>query len=376
MQKTMYANQVDDFFDKQLEFQSLGTSIMITQKQYIQLLLITFGLLSLFLLLALLLKSAVEILFLIFAGILFAIFIRGLSRFLFMRFINLPENLAIVLTLLLLVTAFIFFIILLAPQLADQAGKIVEQLPAALENIREKTGSLGWLQELLQKESSASLTAAGEMSKRFLGIFATTFGILSSLFIILIIGLYLCFTPWYYVDGFLRLVPVTWRSRGSQVFLALNYILGRWLIGRFVCMLLVTLLTFFGLLFLGVTLPLGLAVLAGLFTFIPYLGPIISAVPAILLGFMQSSTTALYVILLYLIIQTIESYLITPLIQQKEVSLPPVLTLASQVVLGSIFGFPGMLLASPLTASALVLVKMLYIEQVFHEPTEVNGTDT
>ena len=212
------------------------------------------------------------------------------------------------------------------------------------------------------------------MTSKFLGIFANTFDILSSLFIILFIGLYLCFTPQYYIDGFLRLVPFGWRGRGRQVFQCLNYILERWLIGRFVGMLVVSILTFLGLLFLGVTLPLGLAVLAGLLTFIPYLGPIISAVPAILLGYTQSSSTAFYVILLYLIIQVIESYVITPLIQQKEVSLPPVLTLVSQVLLGSLYGFPGLLLATPLTASALVLVKMLYIEDVFLEPTDVDGT--
>ncbi len=347
---------------------------MIQRKEYIQLLLITFGLLALFLFLAFLLKSAVEVLLLTFAGILFAVFVRGLSRFLFIRFIGMPVPLAISITLLLLVLAFTVFIILLAPDLTSQGAKLVEQLPAALEQLRQKASSLQWLEDLLKNNSSAPFTAAGKMTSKFLGIFANTFDILSSLFIILFIGLYLCFTPQYYIDGFLRLFPFGWRGRGRQVFQSLNYILERWLIGRFVGMLVVSILTFLGLLFLGVTLPLGLAVLAGLLTFIPYLGPIISAVPAILLGYTQSSSTAFYVILLYLIIQVIESYVITPLIQQKEVSLPPVLTLVSQVLLGSLYGFPGLLLATPLTASALVLVKMLYIEDVFLEPTDVDGT--
>ena len=347
---------------------------MIEKKEYTRLLLITLGLVGLFVLLAFLLKSATEILLLIFAGILFAIFFRGLSRFLFVRFIGLPENLSIIITLLLLVSAFAGFIIMMAPELAAQGSKLVEQLPAALENLRQKINSLDWLEELLKNNSSAPLTAAGKMTSQFLGIFANTFDIISSLFIVLFVGLYLCFTPQYYVDGFLRLFPLSWRGRGHEVFQALNHILERWLIGRFVGMLLVGLLTFVGLLVLGVTLPLGLAVLAALMTFIPYLGPVISAIPAILLGYMQSWSTGLYVILLYLIIQTIESYLITPLIQQREVSLPPVLTLASQVLLGSLFGFPGLLLATPLTASALVLVKMLYLENVMLESTDLDDT--
>ncbi len=346
---------------------------MIQPKEYTQLLLITFGLLGLFLLLVFLLKSAVEVLLLIFAGILFAIFVRGLSGFLFVKFIGLPKNPAIVLTLLLLISAFSCFIVLLAPDLTKQGAKLVEQLPAALENIRQKTSSLGWLENLLRNNSSAPFTAAGKITSQFLGFFANTFGLISSLFVILFVGLYLCFTPQYYVEGFLRLVPNAWRGRGRQVFQGLSHILGRWLIGRFVGMLVVGVLTFIGLLALKVTLPLGLAVLAGLMTFVPYLGPIISAIPAILLGYMQSSTTGLYVVLLYLLIQAIESYILTPLIQQREVSLPPVLTLASQVLLGSLFGFPGLLLATPLTAGALVIVKMLYIEDVFLEPTDIEG---
>ncbi len=348
---------------------------MITKREYTQLLLITLGVVGLFLLLAFLVKAAVEILLLTFAGILFAIFIRGLSRFLFVRYLGMPEVPAIIITLLLVVAALAGFIILLAPELAAQGAKLVKQLPEALENLRQKTNSLDWLKELFKNNSSAPFTAAGKMTSQFLGIFANTFDVISSLFIVLFVGLYLCFTPQYYIDGFLRLIPLNWRGRGRQIFEALNHTLGHWLIGRFVGMLLVGILTFLGLLFLGVTLPLGLAVLAALMTFIPYLGPIISAIPAILLGYMQSLSTGLYVILLYLIIQTIESYLITPLIQQREVALPPVLTLASQVLLGSLFGFPGLLLATPLTASALVLIKMLYIEDVFLEPTDVNGID-
>ena len=346
---------------------------MVEQKKYIQLFLISLGLAGLFVLLFFLLKSAMDILLLIFAGILFAIFIRGLSRFLFVRFIGLPENLAIVTTLLLLVAACTAFIILLAPQLAAQGAKLAQQLPDALENIRQKTNSLDWLKELVKSKDSAPFIAAGKITGEFFGIFANTLDIVSSLFVILFVGLYLCFTPQYYVNGFLRLFPLSWRGRGYEIFQALNHILGRWLIGRFVGMLLVGLLTFLGLLFFGVTLPLGLAVLAGLLTFIPYLGPIISAVPAVLLGYMQSLTTGLYVILLYLIIHMIESYFITPLIQQKEVSLPPVLTLAAQVLLGSLFGLPGLILATPLTAGALILVKRLYIEGVFHESTAVYG---
>ncbi len=347
---------------------------MMEENEYIKRVLITLGLLSLFLLLAIILQSAVEVLLLIFTGILFAIFVRALSTFLFIRLLSLPENTAIVLTLLLLASVFAAFIIFLAPQLSEQAEKLLKRLPEALKNINSKIGYLDWFKNLVQSNKSSPLGAAGNMTSRFLGIFATTFGIVSSVFIVMFVALYMCFTPRYYMEGALRLLPPNQRERGRQIFIALNRILGRWIIGRIVGMLVVSLVTFLGLFILDVPLPLGLAIMAGLLTFIPYLGPIIAAVPAFLLSFMQSSTTGLYVILLYLFVQTIESYVITPLIQQKEISLPPVLTLASQAVLGNIFGFLGVMVASPLTASSLVLVKMLYIRNVFHEDTDTDDS--
>jgi predicted PurR-regulated permease PerM len=209
-----------------------------------------------------------------------------------------------------------------------------------------------------------------------MGLLATTFGAITSAFIILFVGLYLSFSPRYYVNGLLHLIPERSRNRADQVFQALDYTLGRWLIGRFIEMLMISVFTYLGLLLLDIPLALMLATLAGILTFIPNIGPVISAIPAILLAFTQSPMTAFYVVLLYVVIQTIESYLITPLIQKRAVSLPPVLTLSSQVVLGSTLGLLGLILATPLTAAALVLVKLIYVENVLGDNAEVEGIST
>ncbi len=119
-----------------------------------------------------------------------------------------------------------------------------------------------------------------------------------------------------------------------------------------------------GLGLLKVPLALALAILAGLLTFIPYLGPILSAVPAVLFALTKSSALALYVVLLYVGVQAIESYLLEPIVQRKTVHLPPALTIFSQVVLGVLVGGLGVALASPLMAAALVAVNMLYIQDV------------
>ena len=140
--------------------------------------------------------------------------------------------------------------------------------------------------------------------------------------------------------------------------------LRRWLVGRFALMVINGALTAIGLKLLGIPLALTLGVLAGLLNFVPNFGPWIAAIPAVLIAFLQGPQQALYVAVLYLVLQSVDGYLLTPLVDRKSVELPPVLTITAQVVLGLAFGFIGILLASPLTAVTLILIKMLYIEDL------------
>jgi len=340
--------------------------------------LIFLALLSLFLLLGALAWYSVQMLLLIFAGILIAIFIRGVAGFLFGRLLPLPEKAGILATLLILLALICAFFILLVPQLVEQGDKIVQQLPEALKLLQEKTGlPPGWTGDLLEKaQDSGALDSTGKIARRAMGLFATTLGAITSLFIMLFVGLYLAFSPHYYRRGILQLFPENSRKGAEQALQALDYTLAHWLIGRFIGMLIISVFTFIGLLLLNIPMALALATLAGLLTFIPNIGPVISAIPAILLGFTVSPMTAALVVLVFAVIQGIESYLITPLIQQRAVSLPPVLTLSSQVVLGSAMGILGLALATPLTAAALVLVKLLYVEQVLGDKAGVKGIDS
>lgn len=118
--------------------------------------------------------------------------------------------------------------------------------------------------------------------------------------------------------------------------------------------------------------PLALALLAGLFSFVPYLGPIVSAVPALLLALSQDQQRALYVLILYIGVQAVEGNLLTPLVQQKAVSLPAAMILFAQIMLGVLVGGIEIVLATPLAAVILVAVKMLYIEDILGD-TESAG---
>ena len=180
--------------------------------------------------------------------------------------------------------------------------------------------------------------------------------------IILFSGLYLAAAPSPYQRGLLRLVPMAARRRTAEVMFAVGYTLRWWLLGQLLSMTVVGVLMGVGLAVLGVPLAFALGVLAGLFEFVPTIGPVIGLVPALLLALAEDPRTALYVLILYGIVQTVESYLLTPLVQERVLALPPVVTIATQVLFGWTLGAVGLLVAVPFVAMAVVIVQMVYVE--------------
>lgn len=126
--------------------------------------------------------------------------------------------------------------------------------------------------------------------------------------------------------------------------------------------LLVSVSTGIGLWLLGAPFAVPLALLAGLMEFVPYIGPFIATVPAVIIAFAESPQLGLSVLVLYVVLQVLESYVLAPLVQQKAVHLAPALILFLQVLMGVLAGPLGVALATPLAAALLVAVKMLYIE--------------
>jgi predicted PurR-regulated permease PerM len=139
-------------------------------------------------------------------------------------------------------------------------------------------------------------------------------------------------------------------------------VLRRWLVGQTVLAVCVATLTGVGLVLLGAPFPFALALLAGLMEFVPYIGPFIAAIPAILVGFAEGPQLALSIGLLFVAIQLTESYLLAPLVQHRAVHLAPAAVLFAQVLMGAIVGALGVAVATPLAAAAMVAVSMLYVE--------------
>ena len=182
--------------------------------------------------------------------------------------------------------------------------------------------------------------------------------------IVLFLGLFLAAEPRLYRDGAIRLFPRARRDRVGKVLDEAGEKMKWWLVGRFITMVIVAVTTAVGLKLIGVPLALVLGLIAGLLNFVPYVGPLVAAVPAVLLAASTDMRQAGLVVLLFVVIQTVEGYVLTPLIDRRMVSEPPALSLGSQLVLGMLAGTLGVMFASPLTVVGLLLVERLYVEDV------------
>lgn len=305
-----------------------------------------------------------DVLLLFFAGLLLAIFLRGTSDRL-SRVTKLPPGWSLALVTLGIIALVVFGVIQLAPGLTAQVQQLLATLPLALAQLQASVAQYDWLENIVaQLPQLSDLLQPGRLLSGATGVFSSTLSALITFFIIVITGLYFAVDPRLYTHGVLRLVPKARRERADEILRELGDTLWWLLLARLLSMAAVGVLVGGGLWLLGVPLPFTLGLIAALLDFIPNVGPWLAAIPGVLVALLQSPQQALYAVLLYLVVQQIESYLITPVIQQRAVNLPPVLTLFAQVLLTFTVGGIGLVLAAPLAAVVQVLVRMVYVEDV------------
>lgn len=277
------------------------------------------------------------------------------------RYTPVPERAALVVVIVVLAAVLGVSIWLLGDRIASQFGQIVERLPAAWERLRE------WLAgnpagKFLLDQLNGSVGSAGIAPGRIASFATTTFGALADAAIIIVLAVFLAADPTLYRRGLVKLVPPRGRPQVEETLDAVGTALGRWLKGQGLAMLSIGVMIGVGLWALGIPMALALGIFAGLMEFIPYIGAIASAAPALLLAFAISPLDALYVLILFLVVQNFEGNVLVPLIQQWAVKVPAVLTLLAIVVFGVLFGVLGLLVAAPLMVVAMAVVQKLYIE--------------
>jgi len=225
----------------------------------------------------------VEVLFTVFAGILLAVFLAGVAQEV-TEDTGLPRPLALAFTLLGLVGVFVGLWALAGPDISKQASALAALLPDAAERLsaraRMSVQQYGWMQQYV--DPSQLLPPVSSVLGRVTNVFRDTLNLFVNGFIIVFIGIYGAAAPQSYLDGMVRLIPPPSRPRAREVLSSLGQALRWWLTGRLILMLIVGVLTGLGLRFVGIPSPVALGLLAALFSFVPYLGPVLSVLPALL----------------------------------------------------------------------------------------------
>jgi predicted PurR-regulated permease PerM len=312
----------------------------------------------------LLVRAVADVLLLLFAGVLLAVLLRTLSGVVARR-TPLSDGWSLALVVLASVVLLGFGGWRFAPALVAEFDGLAESLPRSVAAIEEWLNDSAWGRSLLDElPEPGALVEPSRVLPGVRGLFSTTLGALAALIVLLFVGLYLAIEPQNYRRGLVSLIPPSRRARAEQVLEELGRVLRGWLLAKLLAMVVIGLLTTLGLWALGVPLAVGLGVIAGLLSFIPNIGPVLSAVPAVLVGLADSPWRAVQVGALFLGIQIVESYGLTPYVERRAIALPPALVMGVQLMLGVLVGAIGVVLAAPLVAVGIVLVRMLYVEDV------------
>ncbi len=308
---------------------------------------------------------AADVIFVLFAGILFAIFIRTVSTWLVAR-TGAPYTLAASATLILIVCATVFGLLAQGPSIGEQVRLLSIRLPRITHTVLYRLQHLpGWARELVGQPSASDLRPeAGTMVSGASDFVSGATLLLGALVVIFFLGVYGALSPKSHTRVLLAVMPTEHRERVSAVLVQLADTLGRWLIGRTVAMLFVSVFTAIGLAVLGVPVAVGLGIIAGLLTFVEYLGAVVSAIPACLIALAVSPLHVVWVILLFTVVHIVEGYILTPLIARQAVHFPPAYTLAAQLLLGGLFGVLGLTFATPLCVVVVVIVNAFRSENI------------
>lgn len=311
---------------------------------------------------------AIDVVLLTFIGILIALLLRGLGT-LAARYTGLSHGVATAISALTVMLLIGLLGAWLFPTVAAQSDEIRQSVPQGLDTLKKNLEHQPWGPWVLKQidQPRQLLPSRQNIIARLTGVVSTLAGALGLTLLVIILGLYLAAQPDLYRHGLLRLIPPVHRPHVADVLADVADTLQGWLAAKFLSMTVVGLLTCLGLWLLGVKAAIALAVIAAILTFVPNFGPVIAAVPAMLVALLNSPMTAVWVAVLYLGVQLLESYLITPLIQYRTISIPPALTLVTQLLLGTLVGPIGLALAGPLVAATMTFVNRFYVEDLLDD---------
>lgn len=304
---------------------------------------------------AFLVYYALKLLLVIFLGILLATLFRAGSNLISRKFkVSAKITLPFVIVLFFGITIGSIWIIL--PQISAESDAMQTALSDALMKLKAELATRNWGQKFSsQIENDPHKYLESEKTMGYLkGFLSDSMTVLINGFLLVIIGLFFAANPSEYKSGIIGLFSKSRQAQVKILFDNLSKTLKLWLVAKFLSMILLGGLTYIGLLFLGVPLALILAVIVAIMAFIPTIGAYLAILPTALVALTVSESMVLYVLILYFIIQMLETYILTPIIYKRIIKIPPALMLIFQVLMGMLAGGLGLLLAAPILAVLIV----------------------
>ncbi len=314
-----------------------------------------------------------QLLLLIFTAIVIATSLNFLVQKLCKR--GIPRGYAVLLSILSLIGVLTGFFLIIVPPFIEQFQDLALLFPQGIEILSN------WLDLLLNRldpELISYLPDTAQITEQLqplinqlleggLNFFYGSFGVLLSILLLLVLTLMLLADPIPYRKGFIRLFPDFYRQRVERILELCNEALEGWIVGILFNMCVITILSFISLSILKIPLALAQAVLAGILTFIPNLGPVLSVIPPIAIALIDNPLKSLAVLIAYTIIQQLESNILTPLVMAQQLSLLPAVTLLAQIFFATFFGFLGLFLALPLTVVGQIWFKEVVIRDILDQ---------
>jgi len=312
---------------------------------------------------------ATQVLLVVFAGILFGIFLSALADLLATH-TRLSHRWSLAAVIFALTSAVVGWIYFAFPSVAHEVDRVGAQIPALLTSWGTYLSHYRWGQWLLAREPLLEQSILSKISIPKMATSVTD--LVLAIIIIIFIGIYVAAQAGLYISGAVDLVSHEHRLPVSRTLMELGHMMRRWMVGRGVAMVSVGVIDGIGLSLIGVPLAGTLGVISGLLTFIPYLGSLIALAPTIIIAATVSGGMAFWATVVHFVGQSVEAYLITPLVQRRAVDLAPAVTIAAQFLLGAWAGIPGILFATPIAAIIQFLVRKFYLSDQPQEPNEAS----
>lgn len=284
---------------------------------------------------------------------------------------RIPRGLAVIIVYICLLSLTAIFVAAFVPIVSEQGGQLIANFSSSyastmesLGQVRQFSADYGFADNL-----SSSLTAIQQgVADSFGSIFSTVWGVVGGVaatFIVLVLSFYMVVEEERMRKYFRSLAPIEYQPYVAHLMKKMSRKMGEWLRGQIILGVIVGLAVYIGLSFLGVKYALVLALIAGILEVVPYVGPIISLVPALIVGFAQSPLIGLAVIILYLIIQQFENHVLVPKVMQKVTGLNPIISILALLVGFKAGGLTGAVLSIPLAMMCVVI-----LEDLFRDVTE------